>query len=64
MQVLGLTVYQSYHATENIDNTRYDNPKKLMKQTSFNVNKFRGTNPKKNNPFYQIEIVRFLDPCN
>ena len=42
MQVLGLTVYQSYHATENIDNTKYDNPKKLMKQTSFNVNNLEG----------------------
>ena len=50
MQALGLTVYQSYHATKNLDNTRYDNLRKPIKQTSFKVKKPRETNPKKNNP--------------
>lgn len=42
MQALGLTVYQSYHAMKNINNTRYDNPKKLIKQTSFKVKNLEG----------------------
>ena len=55
MQALGLIVYQSYHVVENLNNTRYDNLGKPMKQTSFKVK-----NPRRpilrRTIHYQIEV--------
>jgi len=39
MQALGLTVYQSYHVVANLNNIRYNDLGKLMKQFSFKVKK-------------------------
>ena len=47
MQALGLTVYKSYHVAENINNTRYDDPCKLMKQFSFKIKNLGGMNPRR-----------------
>ena len=42
----------------NLNNTRCDDPRKLMKQTSFKVKKKKtwGKQFQENNPLYQIEI--------
>ena len=39
--------HQTYHATENINNVRYDDPRKLMKQTSLKVKNFKGPIPRR-----------------
>ena len=55
MQALGLTVYQSYHVAENINNTRYNDLRKSMKQTNFKVKNLGGTIPRRT-IYYQIEV--------
>ena len=45
-----LNINQTYYAVENLNNTRYDDLRKLMKQTSFKVKNLGGPIPKKNIP--------------
>ena len=45
-----LNINQTYYAVENLNNIRYDDLRKLMKQTSFKVKNLGGPIPKKNIP--------------
>ena len=49
--------------SENLNNTRYDDSGKPMKQTSFKV-KTWGELSQKNNPLYQIEIYSSRIPIH
>ena len=47
---LRLNINHTYHALKNINNVKYDDSRKLMKQINFKVKNLGRTNLKKNNP--------------